>query len=185
MREAPEKPVFGPETPKPKLDPRDPPEVKVWRSIAKATSWRTVGTIDTLILSYFLITYLGPIFGLQASEGEALKAASYIAITEIATKMILYFVHERIWAKLAWGITVVDEARSESYARTSTKTTTWRVIASMDTMLLGWIFTGNIATAISIGSLEVVTKLILYFFHERVWSKLSFGLIHRSYTNLH
>ncbi len=180
MREAPEKPVFGPETPKPKLDPRDPPEVKVWRSIAKAASWRTVGTIDTLILSYLLITYLGPIFGLQASEGEALKAASYIAITEIATKMILYFVHERIWAKLAWGITVVDEARSESYARTSTKTTTWRVIASMDTMLLGWIFTGNIATAISIGSLEVVTKLILYFFHERVWSKLSFGLIQRS-----
>ncbi len=177
MREAPEKPVFGPETPK--LDPSNPPEVKVWRSIAKAVSWRTVGTIDTLILSYLLITYLGPIVGLQASEGDALKAASYIAITEVATKMILYFVHERIWAKLKWGVTVIGGTRSESYARTSTKTTTWRVIASADTMLLGWIYTGNIATAISIGSLEVVTKLILYFFHERAWSKLSFGLVQR------
>ncbi len=176
MREAPEKPIFGPETAK--LDPRDPPEVHVWRSIAKAVSWRTVGTIDTLILSYLLITYLGPLVGLQASEAEALEAASYIAITEVVTKMVLYFVHERIWAKLLWGISVADAVRSESYTRTSTKTTTWRVIASLDTMLLGWIYTGSIATAISIGSLEVVTKLILYFFHERAWSRLSFGLIH-------
>ena len=38
------------------------PNIKPWRSVAKAISWRTVGTIDTLILSYVLITYLGPIF---------------------------------------------------------------------------------------------------------------------------
>lgn len=178
MREAPEKPIFGPETPK--LDPLEPPEVKVWRSIAKAFSWRTVGTIDTLILSYLLITYLGPLVGLQASEGEALEAAGYIALTEVATKMVLYFVHERFWAKLRWGVTVEDGARGESYRRTTTKTATWRVIASLDTMLLGWFYTGSVATAISIGSLEVVTKLILYFFHERAWSKLTFGLVQRT-----
>ena len=181
MREHPEKPIFGPETPK--LDPPEiaiePPEVKVWRSVAKAVSWRVLGTIDTLILSWVLITYLGPIFGMESHGSEALETASYIAITEVITKMALYFFHERLWAWIRWGVSVVEGSRVESYARTFTKTSTWRVIASLDTMLLAWFFTGNIGTAISIGGLEVVTKLILYFFHERIWASLPFGIEHR------
>ena len=126
MKERPEKPIFGPETPK--LDPpaiRDrPPEIKWWRSVAKAVSWRALGTLDTLILSYILITYLGPIFGLEKATGEALETASYIAITEVVTKMVLYFLHERGWAATAWGVSVENGKRSESYTRTSTKTAT-------------------------------------------------------------
>ncbi len=176
MREHPEKPIFGPETPK--LDPPNPPEIKIWRSVAKAISWRVVGTIDTLILSYVLITYLGPIFGMEQHGSEALETASYIALTEVATKMVFFFLHERFWAVLRWGTTIEDGARVQSLLRTTVKTTTWRIIASLDTMLLAFFFTGNIATAISIGGLEVVTKLVLYFIHERVWSKLPFGIDH-------
>ena len=74
MKEQPERPIFGPETPK--LDPPNPPDVKPWRSVAEAVSWRVVGTIDTLILSWLIITYLGPIFGLSegASHAENLGA---------------------------------------------------------------------------------------------------------------
>jgi len=176
MREQPEKPIFGPETPK--LDPPNPPEIKVWRSIAKAVSWRVLGTLDTLILSYVIIRFLGPAFGIGEglSDGEVLETASYIALTEVITKMILYFFHERLWARASWGVSVEDGARVESYGRTATKTTTWRAIASLDTVLLAWFFTGNIATAVSIGGLEIFTKLILYFIHERVWARLPFGI---------
>lgn len=161
-----------------KEQPTNPPKVHVKRSIAKAVSWRVVGTIDTFILSFLLITYIGPFFGMQAHSdpAEAAKAASYIALAEVATKMILYFLHERGWATSSWGISVVDDKRVESYWRTTTKTTTWRVIASLDTTLLAWFFTGSIGTAISIGGLEVVTKLVLYFFHERAWANISFGI---------
>lgn len=174
MRERPEKPIFGPETPK--LDPANPPEIKVWRSVAKAVSWRVVGTIDTLILSWLLITWLGPMFGMQHSQGEALQAATYIAVTEVVTKMLFYFLHERFWARLNWGVSVEDGQRRESLSRTSTKTATWRTLASLDTMVLAWFFTGSIGTAISIGGLEVCTKLVLYFFHERIWASLPFGI---------
>ena len=177
MREHPEQPIFGPENPK--LDPPNPPRIKTSRSVAKAISWRTVGTLDTLLLSYVLITYLGPIFGLESESGEALEAASYIAITEVITKMIFYFVHERIWAKLDWGTSIVKGRRKESYKRTTTKSLTWRTWASLDTMLLAYLFTGNIGTAVSIGGLEVITKLVLYFVHERVWSNISFGIVQR------
>ena len=180
MREHPEKPIFGPESPR--LDPPEiairPPEIKAWRAVAKAVSWRVVGTIDTLILSWVLITYLGPLFGMEQHGGEALETASYIAITEVATKMVFYFLHERFWNNLPWGTLIEDGKRVISYARTTTKTATWRVIASLDTMLLAWFFTGNIGTAISIGGLEVFTKLVLYFFHERIWAKLPFGIEH-------
>jgi len=59
------------------------------RSIAKAVSWRLLGTIDTLIVSYFV-------------TGEVTLAAS-IASIDFITKLILYFFHERIWNKVKWG----------------------------------------------------------------------------------
>lgn len=177
MREQPQDPVFGWESDK--LVARNPPRIQAKRSIAKAFSWRFIGTIDTLILSYVLITYLGPLFGLESSEGEALQAASYIAITEVVTKTVFYFLHERFWVWLSWGASVVNGKRKETYARSTTKTATWRTLASLDTMVLAWFFTGNIATALSIGGLEVFTKLILYFFHERIWSNIGFGIVHQ------
>ena len=54
---------------------------------------------------------------------------------------------------------------------------TWRVLASLDTTLLAWLFTGSVATALSIGGLEVATKLVLYFFHERVWANIGYGIV--------
>ncbi len=59
------------------------------RSIAKAVSWRVIGTLDTLIVSYFL-------------TGEIVLATS-IASVDFVTKMILYFFHERIWNRIRWG----------------------------------------------------------------------------------
>jgi len=176
MTKSPEKPVSG--TKPPKLGLKKLPKVKIGRSIAKAISWRVLGTTDTLILSFVLITFLGPIFGLKPSEGEALETASLIAITEVVTKMVLYFLHERVWNKLKWGASTKDGDRSESYRRSGLKTASWRIIASIDTIALAWFYTGNFATAISIGGLEVFTKLILYFVHERIWTKIPFGLQH-------
>ena len=176
MKEHPEHLVFGPEIPA--LAPKSAPEIKNWRSIAKAISWRTVGSLDTLLLSYLMITYIGPYFGLEQSPGEAVKAASYIAITEVVTKILFYYFHERFWVWVKWGASVVDGQRKETYRRTTTKTFTFRTIATLDTILLAWFFTGSIETALSIGGLEIFTKLMLYFFHERLWAKLPFGIVH-------
>ena len=56
------------------------------------------------------------------------------------------------------------------------KTITWRVIGTIDTMFLGWIISGDPMIGVSIGSLELVTKMILYYFHERMWYKTKFGI---------
>ncbi len=51
------------------------------------------------------------------------------------------------------------------------KSISWRVIGTIDTMILGWVVTGNPLTGLKIGTLEVLTKMTLYFLHERIWYK--------------
>jgi uncharacterized membrane protein len=59
------------------------------RSLMKAVSWRAVGTIDTFIISFFIT--------------RRVSLAGSIAAVEIVTKILIYYLHERVWAVLPWG----------------------------------------------------------------------------------
>lgn len=64
-----------------------------------------------------------------------------------------------------------------SYKRHLAKTISWRIIGTLDTMILSSIITGDWKIGLSIGGFEVFTKMLLYFFHERAWYKwMKFGL---------
>jgi uncharacterized membrane protein len=63
----------------------------------------------------------------------------------------------------------------ERHHRSFIKGVTWRVIGTLDTIFLSWLFTGDISSALKIGGIEVFTKIILFYFHERVWLNLNFG----------
>ena len=60
-------------------------------------------------------------------------------------------------------------------SRSFWKTISWRVIATLDTVIISYLITGSLKMAASIGSIEVVTKIFLYYYHERTWNKISFG----------
>lgn len=64
---------------------------------------------------------------------------------------------------------------SESHARSIAKAISWRATGSIDTFVLSWLITGNVKFAGSIASVEVITKVALYYGHERVWSLVPFG----------
>lgn len=64
----------------------------------------------------------------------------------------------------------------EKAYRSVAKTISWRTVGTLDTMIVSYFVTGNLIMAASIGSIEVVTKMVLYYYHERVWNKLKFGL---------
>ena len=63
----------------------------------------------------------------------------------------------------------------ENVKRSLLKTISWRVIGTLDTILISWAITGALSLAFSIGFVELVTKMILYFFHERAWNKINWG----------
>lgn len=58
-----------------------------------------------------------------------------------------------------------------SYKRHLAKTISWRAIGTLDTIVLSGIITGSWEMGFTIGGIEVVTKMVLYFLHERVWYK--------------
>ena len=60
-----------------------------------------------------------------------------------------------------------------SYKRHILKTISWRVVGTVDTILLSWFITGSWKLGLSIGGVEVITKMVLYFLHERAWYKFS------------
>jgi len=131
-------------------------KIKHKRHIAKTITWRIVGTIDTVVLSWIITG--NPFTGLK------------IGFSEVITKMVLYYLHERAWLKIG-----VDDSRK----RHLIKTITWRLIGTLDTIVLSWLITGNSTIGLKIGLVEVITKMILYYGHERVWYRINFGLDQR------
>ena len=56
------------------------------------------------------------------------------------------------------------------------KTITWRIVGTIDTIVIGGLITGDWTIGLSIGGIEVISKMILYYIHERVWYKSKFGV---------
>ena len=63
----------------------------------------------------------------------------------------------------------------ESATRSVFKAISWRVIATLTTALLVYAFTGRTDIAVTVGLLEAVIKIALYYFHERFWNRLNVG----------
>lgn len=69
------------------------------------------------------------------------------------------------------------QSAPESHIRSVVKGLSWRAVGTMDTMIISWIITGNIKYAAFIGSTEAVTKVFLYWAHERVWQRVRWGRV--------
>jgi uncharacterized membrane protein len=123
------------------------------RHIAKSLSWRFVGSIDTFLFAWVI-------------TGD-LKEGINLSLITTFTKLIWYYFHEQIWVKSA----IVN-----SNKRHLIKTFSWRVIGTLDTILFGWLITGNPFTGLKIGGVETVSKMLLYFGHEKLWYKINYGL---------
>lgn len=64
---------------------------------------------------------------------------------------------------------------SDKPLRSFVKSISWRIIGTLDTVLISWLVTGTLSVAFAIGSIEMVTKMVLYFFHERLWNIIKWG----------
>ncbi len=63
----------------------------------------------------------------------------------------------------------------EAHWRSIVKSISWRITGTIDTLILSWIITGQFKFAISIASAEVITKILLFYLHERIWDKIKIG----------
>jgi uncharacterized membrane protein len=73
--------------------------------------------------------------------------------------------------------------RADKPIKSIIKSVSWRIVGTLDTMIISYFITGKITVAISIGSVEVITKTVLYYFHERLWAhihRIRLNFLHRS-----
>jgi len=63
----------------------------------------------------------------------------------------------------------VNSSGKDSNLKSLAKSISWRVVGTLDTMVISFFVTGQLLMAVSIGSIEVVTKIALYYLHERAW----------------
>lgn len=131
-------------------------KVAAKRHIVKAITWRIVGTLDTMAISWIV-------------TGDV-KAGIKIGLSELLTKTILYYLHERFW----YSVKVLE---TKSRLRHLLKTVTWRFVGTIDTIIISWFITEKAEIGLMIGGFELFSKMILYYFHERVWYRSKFGVI--------
>ena len=77
------------------------------RSLLKTVVWRVIATTDTFILAFFFASQS------EVCAGHEVELAASIAGFEVLTKMILYFLHERAWSRVDWGLEDVDVNEKE------------------------------------------------------------------------
>ncbi|MFM1913900.1 MAG: hypothetical protein RIR51_1752 [Bacteroidota bacterium] len=123
------------------------------RHIVKSITWRIIGSIDTLFLAY---VFTG-----------TLESGLKISGIEIVTKMILFYFHEKVW---------FNSKIKNPNKRHLIKTFTWRAIGTTDTVIISTIISGNPFTGLKIGGAETISKMVLYYLHEKAWYRLNFGL---------
>jgi len=80
-----------------------------------------------------------------------------------------------IFSKKAQSRGFEEDKNSEKPLRSVLKALSWRVVGTLDTLLVSYFLIGEIALATSIASVDFITKLVLYLFHERIWNKINWG----------
>jgi len=103
-----------------------------------------------------------------------LSHAIKIGLTEVFTKIILFYLHERLWNIIPFGR--IDGV-GPTHARSLVKGISWRVIGTIDTIFISYLITGHSLKAFKIGGFEVFSKITLYYIHERIWGKIKWGRI--------
>ena len=131
------------------------------RSIVKGISWRMIATSDTFLVVFIITCLLD-----QCSVENAIK----IGVIEFFLKLLIYYAHERAWLQLIKSFIF-------SKQQSLLKTISWRLVATTTTFLIsGAVLNEFNEIALFIALLELISKFILYYIHERIWIKIHLGL---------
>jgi uncharacterized membrane protein len=105
-------------------------------------------------------------------SGEcSVENAIKIGVWEFAIKLLIYYLHERIWLETLGK-------RASTNKEVALKSFSWRIVATSTTFVIsGYVLEAFDEIALMIAMVELFTKFILYYLHEKLWLKLPLGKI--------
>lgn len=137
------------------------------RSLIKSFTWRLVAITDTILVVMAITCFHG-----NCSFEDALAIGAF----EFGFKFIVYYLHERLWQRIAM------EHRTDR-ARIIIKTISWRLVATIMTFVIaGVILEDANEIALTIALIEIVSKTLFYYLHERMWIVVPLGRIRKLFS---
>jgi len=127
------------------------------------TQKRTLAKTVTFKILAMMVTYLTALFFTSNKE-----TAFYVLVANSITTLLGFYIHERVWARF-------DDA--DSHKRTLIKTITYKLWIFTIGTLTKWAVVGDFITALSIGITKNLITAVIYYIHERLWLKSSWGKI--------
>jgi uncharacterized membrane protein len=127
------------------------------RAIVKASTFKVLATLVGFLLTYFF-------------TGSKTTALIVVIVNAITVFLGFYF-HERVWEKIKWQINNGNDSTKRAFV----KTVTYKIVSFTIGFLTKWAIIGDLLTALSIGVSKNIITFILYYFHERIWDKISWG----------
>tara|TARA_Y100000310_G_C20680605_1_gene815719 strand:+ start:79 stop:513 length:435 start_codon:yes stop_codon:yes gene_type:complete len=132
-----------------------------YRTLTKTISWRIIA----FIVTFGVATNIHP-------TGDFILIAS---INANLVKTIFYYLHERIWLLTKWGTFRKHKKQFETAIRSFAKTVTWKLSATIITVLVIFIYSKDWSFALNAGILINLVKAVLYYLHERIWNTYLWG----------
>jgi len=127
------------------------------RTIAKTISFKILATTVGFFTALFF----------TGSKEIALM----VTIANSITTLIAFYIHERVWARIAYAL-LNDK---DSHQRTLIKTITYKTCIFTVGTLTKWAIIGNFTTALSIGITKNLITAVVYYIHDRVWNRFEWG----------
>ncbi|MEX0940896.1 MAG: DUF2061 domain-containing protein [Candidatus Babeliales bacterium] len=132
------------------------------RSVIKSISWRLLGTVTLLVLSYFFT--------------QSFIMATKISIIDIVSNIVMYFLHERVWNQVNWGRhSFLRFIFWEDFKRSITKAITWRILASIYLFFVIFLITNQAVVSMNLVIIDAILNIIQYYIHERIWNYITWG----------
>ncbi len=135
------------------------------RHLVKTITWRIFSSFITFFIALVLF---------NKTESASQKVTG-IVLLEGASKMLLYFLHERIWYRINF------KTKISSHVRHILKSVSYRIWGSIITTIATFVFFHDDPEISLIVSkliiLEIIIKLLSYYIHERIWYRINFGVI--------
>jgi uncharacterized membrane protein len=137
------------------------------RSLIKSFTWRLVAITDTILVVMAVTCFHG-----NCSLEDALAIGAW----EFGFKFAVYYAHERIWQR-------IDMEHRTDRTRIIVKTISWRLVATVMTFVIaGVVLKDASGIALTIALVEIVSKTLFYYLHERIWIVVPLGRIRRLFT---
>jgi uncharacterized membrane protein len=132
------------------------------RTVAKAVLWRILLSISHFLNALFV-------------TGSWIAGLQIVGATMIVSSLV-YWAHEHVWGQTNFLRDMDEKIKfHDKFSRSGVKLFSWRIAITITNFLIVYAISGSVQTGIEFMSIATVINILIYWFHERLWNRITWG----------